>query len=66
MAVADNEAQQKWSVDSETVNKVHDILMQYGDPNVREPKLNLTDVPAICPTYFNRTESLRYVFVCFH
>lgn len=61
MSVSGDEGQQDWSVDPDTVSKVHDILMQYGDPVARDQKLNVTDSPPICPTYFNRTESLRYV-----
>ncbi|KAL4218737.1 positive regulation of atf6-mediated unfolded protein response [Mactra antiquata] len=46
-----------WSVDTDTVSKLHDLIMEYG--GTTKEKFNVTDVPPMCPTYFNKTESMR-------
>ncbi|XP_052789434.1 cyclic AMP-dependent transcription factor ATF-6 alpha-like isoform X2 [Mya arenaria] len=48
------------TVDVDTVNKLHDFIMEYGERGVRgERRLNESDVPPMCPMYFNKTESMR-------
>lgn len=56
MAVQE-EQESGWSADFDTVNKLHDLIMEYGGSP--QDRYNATDVPPMCPTYFNKTESMR-------
>ncbi|XP_060557491.1 cyclic AMP-dependent transcription factor ATF-6 alpha-like [Ruditapes philippinarum] len=51
------EGDRSWSLNSDTVNKLNDLILEYRGTS--GDKFNLTDVPPMCPTYFNRTESMR-------
>ena len=51
------EDERSMSWNSDTVNKLHDMILEYRGSS--GGKFNLTDVPPMCPTYFNRTESMR-------
>lgn len=50
-----------WSMDRDTVSKLHNLILEYSrNPNIYNPSVyNVTDVPPMCPTYFNKTESMR-------
>jgi len=52
-----------YSVDKDTVNRLHDIIMEYGESGRGDRNFNQSDVPPMCPMYFNTTESLRYAYI---
>ncbi|XP_053380201.1 cyclic AMP-dependent transcription factor ATF-6 alpha-like [Mercenaria mercenaria] len=56
MAVSEEQERMR-SLNLDTVNKLHDLIIEYG--GTTGDKFNTTDVPPMCPTYFNRTESMR-------
>ena len=43
---------------ADTVDWLHRLILEYGSGG--SGKMNLTDVPPMCPMYFNKTESMRY------
>ncbi|KAH3791575.1 cyclic AMP-dependent transcription factor ATF-6 alpha-like isoform X4 [Dreissena polymorpha] len=46
---------------TDTANRIHDFFMKYGSTGVHagDKMFNASDVPPMCPTYYNKTESMR-------
>ena len=46
---------------TDTANRIHDFFMKYGSAGVHagDKTFNASDVPPMCPTYYNKTESMR-------
>lgn len=60
MSVSESRSDQPWDLDQNMIIRFQKILLGYADPASRGQKFNGTDVPPMCPTYFNKTESMRY------
>ena len=58
MSVQEEPAEERWET-TNYIHKLHSLILEYG--GAAGMKDNITELPFLnmCPTYFNKTESLR-------